>query len=117
MNRTINVTGRCVLVTLLEPREKIWGVLLSLRPEGIWIHGIDLVSFDDWIRQVIEPSEQFGIIGMSTLFFPMHRVERIAMDEPAGSAASLSEHFRHRVGKDILEWIDWGQLESIFKEE
>lgn len=102
-----------VIVTLHSPREKIWGILLAIRPEGLWLHGIDLHSFDDWTRQITDPATGFGVIDMSTMFFPMHRIERIIIDEPAGSVASLAEQFRNRVGREIFDWIDWKKLEDL----
>jgi len=35
----------------------------------------------------------------------MHRVERIAWDEPSGSLPSLSDRFRDKVGITIQEYL------------
>ena len=64
---------------------------------------IDLNSFDDFIRQVMDPEGER--IGLPTLFFPMQRVERIALDEPRGSIASLSERFEQRVGRSLRDYL------------
>jgi len=49
---------------------------------GVTVRCIDLNSFDDFIRQVMDPEGER--IGLPTLFFfPMQRVERIALDEAA----------------------------------
>ena len=43
--------GAPVVLYLRDPREKIWGLLVSMTPAGITLRGIDLVVFDDWMRQ------------------------------------------------------------------
>ncbi len=116
--RVLRLRRHTVIVSLYNPKEKIWGVLLAIVPEGIWVHGIELASFDDWSRELArQEGERHTVIGMSTMFFPMHRVERIVIDEAAGTAMSLAEQFRMRVGKDIFDWIDWDTVESIFQWE
>ena len=45
-----------VIVSLHSPREKVWGRLLSLNPSGVTVQGIDLNSYDDWVRQRQEQS-------------------------------------------------------------
>ncbi len=44
-----------VVVSLHTPREKIWGELMALNISGITVRGIDLNSFDDFVRQVLHP--------------------------------------------------------------
>jgi hypothetical protein len=89
-------TGSIVLATLREPREKFWGALLALDPAGVSLRGIELSSFDDATSAFVggEP------LNTAILFFPMHRVERIAMDLPEGSLPSLAERFQTRTGMD-----------------
>jgi hypothetical protein len=87
-----------VIVCLHSPREKVWGVLLSTQSSGITIRGIDLSSFEDWSREV---SRGETSMSLSTIFFPMHRVERILLDEGAGEIQSMAELFESRVGKDL----------------
>ena len=72
-----------VVVSLHTPKEKVWGELLAIHPAGITMRGIDLNSFDHFIRQINEPEGER--IGLPTVFFPMNRVERISLDEPSGS--------------------------------
>lgn len=92
-------TGSIVLATLREPREKFWGALLALDPAGISLQGIELSSFDDATSAFVggEP------LITAVLFFPMHRVERIAMDLPEGNLPSLSQRFQSRTGMDPRE--------------
>jgi hypothetical protein len=92
-----------VLLSLHSPKEKIWGQLVSLHASGVTVRGIDLNSFDDFIRQVLDPDGER--IGLSTLFFPMQRVERIALDEPHGSIPSMAERFEQKVGRSLSDYL------------
>ena len=92
-----------VIVSLTSPKEKVWGQIVLLEAMGITVRGIDLESFDDFLRQVIQQEEM--AVGVNTLFFPMHRVERIIVDEPSGSIPSLSQRFHAKVGMSIQEYL------------
>ena len=92
-----------VIVSLHSPKEKLWGELVSIHPAGITVRAIDLNSFDDFILQVLHPEGER--IGLPTLFYPMTRVERIALDEPSGSIPSLAERFEHKVGRSLLDYL------------
>ena len=72
-----------VVVSLHTPKEKVWGELIAIHQAGITLRGIDLNSFDDFVRRINGPEGER--IGLPTLFFPMNRVERIALDEPSGA--------------------------------
>ena len=92
-----------VIVSLTTPKEKVWGQLLQVNAAGVTVRGIDLASFDDFVRQILDEEE--ATAGMTTVFYPMHRVERIAGDEPSGSIPSLADRFRSRVGISIQEFL------------
>jgi hypothetical protein len=92
-----------VILSLHTPKEKLWGALSSMNSAGVTVRGIDLNSFDDFIRQVMDPEGER--IGLPTLFFPMQRVERIALDEPHGSIPSLAERFEQRVGRSLRDYL------------
>jgi len=92
-----------VLLSLHSPKEKIWGQLVSLHAAGVTVRGIDLNSFDDFIRQVLDPEGER--VGLPTLFFPMQRVERVALDEPHGSIPSLAERFEQKVGRSLRDYL------------
>ena len=92
-----------VLVSLHTPREKIWGELIDLNTAGITVRGIDLNSFDDFVRQVRHP--EGDRVGLATSFFPMQRVERIALDEPSGSLPSLADMFEQKVGRSLKDYL------------
>ena len=94
--------GAAVVLVLHSPREKCWGVLGEINAAGVSLRGLDLNSFDDWVRAVAR-DEPF--IGFGDLFFPMWRVERVARDESAGGIPSLSEQFEQRTGRSIQELL------------
>ena len=93
-----------VIVSLNAPKEKVWGRLLSLTTAGVTIQGIELNGFNDWLRQVLEA--QPALLPLSTVFYPMHRLERIALDEPSGEIPSIAQQFSHRVGISLLEYLE-----------
>ena len=80
-----------VVLTLHSPKEKIWGELVALTPAGITVRGIELDSFDEVLRQIATGEAGVGVL--STIFYPLHRVERMAMDETVGEIPSLAERF------------------------
>lgn len=92
-----------VVVSLHTPKEKVWGELLSINPSGITVRGIDLNSFDHFIRQVNEPDGER--MGFPTVFFPMNRVERVALDEPTGSIPSMDEVFARKLGRSLKQYL------------
>ena len=92
-----------VILYLKEPREKVWGLLLSLDQAGVVVRGISLDSFDDWCHELAKGESQF--LGLSEVFYPYTRVEKIQLDEEGGSSPSFSERFRKIVGKDVREFL------------
>ncbi len=91
--------GSSVLLYLREPQEKLWGVLRRMDATGIVIEALDLASFDAWTGQVVagDPAP----VGPSTLFVPLLRVERVALDEASGELPSLAERFARRTGRSV----------------
>ena len=92
-----------VILSLHTPREKIWGVLLSINSFGVTVRGIDINSFDDWCRSVANHTQTMGL---STMFIPMIRIEKATMDETIGSYKSFSDQFQDRAGKSVLEFVE-----------
>lgn len=92
-----------VVVSLHTPKEKLWGELLAINPSGVTLRGIDLNSFDHFVSQINEPDGERT--GLPTLFFPMQRVERIALDEPSGSIPSMSEIFARKAGRTLGDYL------------
>src|SRR5215475_3717361 len=92
-----------VVVSLHSPKERVWGELMDISNAGVTMRGIDLSGFDDFISQVLHP--EGDRIGLPTVFFPMVRIERIAMDEPHGSIPSLAATFERKVGRSLGEYL------------
>jgi hypothetical protein len=92
-----------VIVTLHTPREKVWGELVALNPAGVTLRGMDLNSFDDFVRQVLHP--EGDRVGLPTVFFPMQRIERVALDEPSGSIPSMADLFERKVGRSLKDYL------------
>jgi hypothetical protein len=92
-----------VVINLHTPKEKIWGELLSITPSGVTVRGIDLNSFDHFIRQINEP--EAGRVGIPTVFFPMNRIERMEIDESTGTIPSMNEVFARKVGRSLTEYL------------
>lgn len=96
--------GSMVMVTLGNPRDKFWGMILSLAAEGLSISGLELASFEDFVLMVKE-GESFS---PAVVFFPVHRIERIELDLPDGSLPSLSQRFSAQTGLDPAELLSSG---------
>ena len=99
-----------VVLYLQSPKEKVWGLLLSVNTAGIVLRGIDLQVFDDWMRQEARGDEK--MIGLSTIFYPMHRVERMERDETIGSIVSYSDRFLKEAGHTVLEALGIAPLKD-----
>jgi hypothetical protein len=93
-----------VLVNLVNPKEKFFGVLRALSAAGVTMRAINLDSFDDWIHQIARGEE--SEIEMITMFAPLFRVERIFLDEPAGALRSYSQRFHDVTGRSIAQYLD-----------
>ncbi len=90
-----------VVIYLRDPKEKVWGLLLSLNPTGVVVRGLDLAAFDDWMRQ--EAKGETPLLGLLTLFYPMHRLERLERDEAVGPLPSYADRFEREVGRTVFE--------------
>ena len=95
--------GSPVLVTLHTPREKIWGVLRELNGAGVFVRGIDLNTFEDWVQMIVRGERNMGL---THVFLPMWRVERVALDESVDDIPSLAAQFYSRVGLTVDEYLD-----------
>ncbi len=93
--------GCIVVVTLGNPRDKFWGMVLALAPEGLSMSGMELAGFEDFV-QMVKDGEQFS---PAVVFFPMHRIERIELDLPDGSLPSLAQRFSSKTGMDPAELL------------
>jgi hypothetical protein len=93
--------GTPVLLYLHSPREKVFGLLLSLEPAGVAVRGIELAAFEDWLRQ--EARGEGPGLGLVTLFLPMHRIERMERDETVGGLEGIADRFRRETGRRVSE--------------
>ena len=91
------------MIVLHSPREKCWGILDEINAAGVFLRGLDLNAFDEWIRSVVH-HEPF--IGLGSMFYPMWRVERVVKDESAGGVQSLREQAEQRTGLSLDELMN-----------
>lgn len=103
------VRGSLVVVHLQSPKEKVWGVLVETQASGVVVRGLDLAVFEDWMRQEARGEET--LIGPTTLFYPMHRVERVELDETVGPVQAYGERFAGEVGRTVLEVLGYAAEE------
>ena len=92
-----------VILNLVNPKEKFFGVLRSLSAAGVTMRAMNLDSFDDWIHQIARGEE--SEIEMVTMFVPLFRVERIFLDEPAGTIRSYTQRFADVTGRTIENYL------------
>ena len=90
--------GAAVLIVLHTPREKCWGMVAEINGAGVFLRGLDLNSFDDWLSATVHGEE---FVGVGDLFFPMWRIERISRDESSGGIPSLREQVEARTGRKL----------------
>ncbi|MDP9360290.1 MAG: hypothetical protein M3P29_02440 [Acidobacteriota bacterium] len=92
-----------IIVNLVNPKEKFFGVLTALSPAGVTMRGINLDSFEDWIHQIARNEELD--LDLITMFVPLFRVERIFLDEPSGAIKSYGQRFEEVVGMAIRTFL------------
>ena len=95
--------GAVVVAHLVQPTEKLWGELLELQPAGVILRALNLESFEDWMGELAK-GEPPGS-GPVVTFVPMHRVERLYLDEPAGAVESHSQRLERRTGRPALDLL------------
>ncbi len=93
---------RAAILYLKDPRERFWGLVHALDDAGIVMQGVDLDSFDSWLRQVAEGGEAPS---PATVFFPLLRVEKLMVDVASGSIPSLHDLFVRRMGRPLSEFL------------
>jgi hypothetical protein len=96
-------SGALVILHLVNPIEKFWGVLGELSPAGVVFRGINVSSFDDWMGQAARGEGQ--ALGLATMFVPLLRVERLFLDEQVGEVESYSQRFERRVGVSVESYL------------
>jgi hypothetical protein len=88
--------GSIVVVHLVNPTEKFWGVLERLEPVGVLCRGISLDIFEEWVNELARG--EGASLGLTTIFVPLFRVERIFLDEQIGEVESYRQRFERRTG-------------------
>ena len=100
-----------VIAHLVNPTEKFWGVLLNLDQSGMVLRGISVSSFDDWMFQVAR--QESDSLGLSTMFVPLFRIERIFLDEQIGEVGSYSQRFAQQVGQTVDRYLGLQPTENV----
>jgi len=93
-----------VIVNLQGPRERFFGRLLDIATAGVTVRGIDLNAFEDWMNHITY-REESGV-QPTTIFFPLHRIEKIIMDEGIGAIPSLAGTFLTKVGSAVEDHLE-----------
>ncbi|MEM8929595.1 MAG: hypothetical protein AAGE94_00375 [Acidobacteriota bacterium] len=101
--------GSIVVLHLVDPSEKYFGVMLQLGGAGVTVRAINMSSLDDWMRSLSYDEEP--AFGPATIFFPLRRVERMALDEPSGQVESLGQMIERRVDQSIRELLGLAPVE------
>jgi hypothetical protein len=96
--------GSFVIAHLINPKEHFWGLLKELNAAGLTLRGISMNSFEDWARQVAKGEEK--TMDVVLMFFPMHRVERIFLDEDMGVLPSLTRQFYGITRMNAREYME-----------
>ena len=95
--------GALVVLCCLNPKEKLWGVMEQLDGRGVIMRGLGLDSVEDWLRQ--ERTKTDAMITASTVFVPIHRIQRIYCDESSEGFVSYGDRFSADCGlpvRDVL---------------
>lgn len=95
--------GSPAVLYLNDPKEKIWGLVVSVSAAGVVMRGLRLDSFEDWMRQEARHEEE--LLGLVTSFYPLPRIERLEEDRSVGSVVSYSQRFVEAVGRTVHEVI------------
>ena len=99
--------GVPVVLYLHTPKEKVWGLLVSIMAAGVVVRGIDLNAFEDWLRQEARGEEP--MMGPSTLFYPLSRLERMERDESMGPIIGYADRFLRDVGRPVQEVLGFAE--------
>ena len=95
--------GSAAVLYLNDPKEKIWGLVISVSAAGVVLRGLRLDSFEDWMRQ--EARREDELLGLVTTFYPLPRIERLEEDRSVGSVVSYSQRFEEAVGCSVQDAV------------
>ena len=102
MSRTVDV-NEVVVVHCANPKERLWGVILRMDALGLVVRGLALESAEDWLQQHVYGGDREVQVGPSTVFLPVHRLERVYLDESSGPVEGIADRFRSATGRDARE--------------
>ncbi len=91
-----------VIVYLQNPRERFWGIVRHLDATGLVVQGLDLNSFDAWVSEIVRGGSRAPL---STVYYPLLRVEKVLVDSAGGDVPSLAEQFERRVGRSLHDYV------------
>ncbi len=107
--------GSPAVLYLNDPKEKIWGLVVSVSAAGVVLRGLRLDSFEDWMRQEARGEEE--LLGLVTSFYPLPRIERLEEDRSVGLVVSYSQRFAEAVGRSVQEVVASRAAEREAKNE
>ena len=87
----------------VEPRRAVLGRARGPVAGRVTFRGLNVGSFDDFLAQAATGDEV--LLGFSTIFVPMFRVERIYLDEQVGMVLSYRQRFEGRVGRSVEAYL------------
>lgn len=87
-------------IYLQNPKEQWWGKIVTINQFGVTVKGIEIKAFIDWCRMLAGDEPKIGL-GLSEIFFPFWRVEKIALDEDIAGIPSLKTQLEQRTGLKI----------------
>ncbi len=93
-----------VIINLQTPSERFVGRLIEIGTAGVTLRGLDLGAFEDWMNDITQ-REESGV-RPTTIFFPLHRVEKIMLDENLGGIPSLGNTFLTKVGSSVEKFLE-----------
>lgn len=96
--------GTIVMATLKDPRERIWGALREVKPEGITVQGIRVETVDEFINQALEVGSKQPEV--PSVFYPLRRLDCYQWDQTDADIAIYSARFRERTGITIEEYLN-----------
>ena len=77
-------------------------MIVALAAEGLSLSGVELASLEDRVLMIREGEPSTPAV----VFFPMHRIERIELDNPEGSIPSLADRFTDKTGIHVSSWLN-----------
>jgi hypothetical protein len=95
--------GSPAVLYLNDPKEKIWGLVVSVSAAGVVMRGLRLDSFEDWMRQ--EARNEDELLGLVTAFYPLPRIERLEEDRSVGAVVSYADRFAEAVGRTVHDAV------------